>query len=357
MSAEPAVDVVIAVHDPSREVDRAVRSVLQATAPVRVTVVCHGIEADALTLDPQTRSDERLRLVEFADGIRSPAGPFNHGISLATAEFVSIMGSDDFLEAGAIDGWLAEARSSQAGMVIAPVRMQDGAPMRAPLARPWRQRRLSPVKDRLFYRSAPLGLIRRALIEEYQLVLTEGLRSGEDLAVSTRLFSDATPISLPRSAPRYVVGMDAQSRVTTEAMSISDALAAIDDLLTRQWVQVLSRPIRCALGVKLLRTHLLAAALARPSAAHWDAEALAILRECAAEIVRFAPEALVPLSRADRRLLAVIQAPTADALTLVAAISAHGHSARIDTVLPNGAMHALDRESVLVRYLLYALKR
>ncbi|KQV06027.1 glycosyltransferase [Leifsonia sp. Root112D2] len=357
MIAEPAVDVVIAVHDPSRAVDRAVRSVFDAVASVRVTVVCHGIEAHSLTLDPRTRSDERLRLVEFADGIRSPAGPFNHGLSLASAQFVSIMGSDDFLEPGAIGGWLAEARSSRADMVMAPVRMQNGEPMRAPLVRPWRQRGLNAVKDRLFYRSAPLGLIRRALVEERQLVLTEGLRSGEDLAVSARLYSDAIRISLPRSAPRYVVGMDAQSRVTTAVMSVSEALAAIDDLLAREWVQELSRSMRRALGIKLLRTHLLNTALARPTAGQWDAESLSLLRRCATEVVRFAPAALIPLCRADRRLLGVILAPVSDAQALVEAISARSRSARIDTVLPNSVLHAFDRESVLVRYLLYALKR
>ena len=41
---QPVVDVVIAVHTAQRPVARAVASVLDCRAPVRVTVVAHHVE-------------------------------------------------------------------------------------------------------------------------------------------------------------------------------------------------------------------------------------------------------------------------------------------------------------------------
>lgn len=73
---EPFVDVVIACHDQTRPLDRAVRSVLQDETTrhlVRVTVVAHGLPADALR-DRVAGIDGAVRIVEYADGIRSAAG-------------------------------------------------------------------------------------------------------------------------------------------------------------------------------------------------------------------------------------------------------------------------------------------
>src|SRR5699024_6411935 len=107
---EPEVDVVVAVHTPERRVERAVLSVVLTEAPVRVTVVCHGtpLEPIAERLGVLAE-DPRVRLLPFTDGVPSPAGPFNAGLDAATAPWVSVLGSDDVLEVGAIDSWLALA--------------------------------------------------------------------------------------------------------------------------------------------------------------------------------------------------------------------------------------------------------
>src|SRR5690625_4325082 len=92
----PRVDVIIAVHTPQRPILRAVSSVLDHTsADVRVTVVVHNTELAPIAVHlTRYAADHRLRLAHFVDGVPSPAGPMNHGLSLATAEFTALLGSD-----------------------------------------------------------------------------------------------------------------------------------------------------------------------------------------------------------------------------------------------------------------------
>ncbi len=79
---------------------------LRNDVQLRVTVVAHDLDADAVrTRLGALADDPRVRLAEHRDGLRRPAGPFNHGLDLATAAFVSVMGSDDELEPHAIDSW------------------------------------------------------------------------------------------------------------------------------------------------------------------------------------------------------------------------------------------------------------
>ncbi|WCI08606.1 hypothetical protein PJ267_21030 [Arthrobacter sp. OVS8] len=118
------------------------------------------------------------RFLELRDGIPSPAGPFNYGLEQATAEFVCILGSDDSLEPGALRQWLELARTHSSAMVIAPQRHAGGAPVRTPPVRVRRQFKLDPVKDRLSYRTAPLGLLRRSEIQRLGLEFSADLRTG-----------------------------------------------------------------------------------------------------------------------------------------------------------------------------------
>src|SRR5690606_4241473 len=121
----PQVDVVVAVHTESRPVARAVSSVLANHAPVRATVVCHHVPAERIAaalgdLPERARTaGHEVRLVEHADGVPSPAGPFNKGLDLAEAPYVALLGSDDRLAPGALDSWLALAAATDADAVIA----------------------------------------------------------------------------------------------------------------------------------------------------------------------------------------------------------------------------------------------
>lgn len=355
MRPDPAVDVVIAVHDLRRRIDRAVDSVLASSDRVRVTVVAHGLSADSVrgaldTIDP------RVRVLEYDDGIRSPSGPFNHGLQAATAEFVMIMGSDDFLEGGAIDAWLSAARGSGADIQIAPLRHQGGALLVNPLTRPGHRTRLDPVKDRLFYRTAPLGLLRRDLIGDGS-PLTPGMPVGGDLAWSSELWTSGARICFDLRVPAYLIGNDAPSRVTMTPRAADVVFAPVDSLLKSGWAAVQPERIRAALAVKLLRVNVLGALRARPDEAQWPPR----IRAGAANTVRLVAgyggiRSLTNLPRCDRDLLDVAADHSAGPSDLVAAIVRHRRAGTVARLMTRNPLHLFGRESVLRRYARYRLE-
>jgi len=352
----PDVDLIVAVHSPDRPVERAVRSVLAGTeADVRVTVVCHGLATDVVAnrLD-SFAEDPRLRLVRHDDGMRSPAGPFNAGLGLATAAFTSVMGSDDTLEPGALDSWLALAGRRQADVVIARLRHASGAGVPTPPVRPWRRGLLDGVRDRLSYRSAPLGLVRRERFGD--LRFTERVAVGEDIPYVSRLWFSPARVVLDRG-PAYVIGDDAEDRVTLVPRPVADELAYVPHVVDAAWFAALTDEQRLALVVKLLRVQVFGAVANRPDPAWWTASERADLARLTAALVAAAPRVRRVLSRADLRLLGVVaetgsgrEDGTEGARTserLVAAAVDRRRFGRPSTLLPADPRAVLHREAPL----------
>lgn len=374
---EPVVDLVIAVHTTARPIARAVASALDTSAPVRVTVVCHHVdptEIDAVLAPVRARlprTPHTLRLLGLDDGTRSPSGPFNHGLDHASAPFVAIMGSDDALEPGAIDSWLALQRATSADAVIPRLRRgraHEGRLVRAssrrldrlglvrsdavptPPARPGR-RRVSGAADRLAYRSAPLGLVRRATLEGLALRMVPGLGVGEDIAFATRLWFEGRVV-LDRWGPAYLIGPDATDRVTYARKPVAAELACVDDLVGQAWFAAQPLPARRAIAVKLTRIHLFGAVHNRPDRALWTAPDLDALARTAAALSAAAPGFEAVLSRAERDLLDALArgdsqgadaAATADALlALSRRRRRHGAPA---TLVPRDPRRVLAREA------------
>lgn len=403
----PDVDVVVAVHDERRAFVRAVRSALADGDPgtpragrvtgaaraggssrveVRVSVVAHNLEADVVRARLEAEglggslADGRVRVLELADGVPSPSGPFTLGLEQAEARYVSIMGSDDHLEPGALAAWFAlgEARSSAA--VLAPMRLDSGRLVRSPVPRPFAGRfwaaPLDPVRDRLAPRSAPLGLLRREMVERLGLRLVPGLRTGEDIPFSARLWFSGERLDLDRRAPAYVIGTDAHERVSTSPRPVPEELAAVRILRAAPWVEALGARERRALAVTMLRVHVLGAVTRRVVRGTWvlrgrgenptvvpdEREAdvatgpqdavvgeVRWLGDLARDWVDLAPGALDPLPRADRLVLDALLSG-ADAQGVLAAGQARAAAGRVATILPARWRHVADREGTLRRF-------
>lgn len=300
---KPTVDVIIPVHAQERPIRRAVASVLLHTAvDVRVTVVAHGLDPqlveDALH---EFRDDARLRIVPFVDGVRSPAGPMNHGLELATGEFISLLGSDDEFASGAIDNWLDVQRRFGASVVIARVDMVGGATQPHPPVRPTRSGICDAARDRLAYRTAPLGLVSRKDFGE--LRFTENLETGEDIAYSLRLWFAGKPIVFERSFQRGYLGhSDATDRVTAVKRALHKQLAAIELIIDSGDVFEVSAAAREAIVVKLFRVQILGALATRKQLDSGETE---FLRQMCRGLLKQAPRALGVLSVAEARLLRV----------------------------------------------------
>jgi hypothetical protein len=315
-ATQPVVDVIIPVHDAGRPVDRAIRSVLDnrilSSGGLAVTVVCHNISAEAIaaTLSPEARAASTL--LELRDGLHSPAGPKEHGRGLTSAPYLSFLDSDDFLEPGALDAWVALAERDRLTAIIPPERHAAGGVIRTPPVRPGVHRRRDAVRDRLAYRSAPLGLLRRAGLDRVNVHFTPGLASGEDQQFTLRLWFSGEPIAYSRRVPAYVVGDDARERVTFARRPLVDETRATDLLLSGGWLSTLSLRERRAIAIKTVRVHLFGAAHARAMSGSWNLDDAAAMREQIAGLDASAPGFDRPFAIADRRLLDALRAGVAE---------------------------------------------
>lgn len=341
----PSADVIIAVHDPARPIARAVGSVLNGSGDaVRVTVVAHNTPArtilDALSAHAD---DSRLRVIAHADGIHSPAGPFNAGLDAAEAPFTSVMGSDDTVEPGAVNAWLARARATRADVVIARLRHADGRVVPTPPTRPGRRTGLDGVRDRLSYRSAPLGLVSTTRFGD--LRFTPGRVVGEDVPYVTRLWFSDAQITYARRDPAYVIHADVAERSSMTPRPVAEELSYLDDVLDADWFRALPQRARRAFCVKALRIHLFGAVWNRQDATVWTPAEREGLAERAHRLLSVAPTAADVLSRRDRDLLDRIADPSASAQTLIEAARRRRAFGSPGALIPRRLRDAWGREA------------
>ena len=345
---ERPVEVIIACHTPERPVGRAVASLLDGNCEhASVAVVCHNVAAEeiAQVLRPGDRS--RVRLLEHRDGHRSASGPFNAGIASSRARFVSILGSDDVLAPGAVASWLEVAGRTGAEFVIPRLALGEaGRGVPTPVARMHRAGLVDLVSDRLAYRSAPLGLMRRTMLERTGASLVEGATVGGDVAMVTQLMA-TVPTAYDRCGPPYVIGEDAGDRVTYVVRPIAEQLGFVPPWLEAAWFTALPSRARAAVGTKILRIHVFGAVFYRPEEEIWTASEREDLARLTALVLEAAPGAEHPLSRADRRLADACLDPEVPARELIAAARARRRHGRPATLVPRDLAWVLHREAPL----------
>jgi hypothetical protein len=357
MSAS-SVEVIIACHDPSRPLARAVSSLFQDESVrdrVRAVIVAHETASGGLeALLTDVKGD--WRVVPFSDGVRSPAGPFNHGLRAVQAEYCAVMGSDDYLEPGAMEAWLEQADETGADAVIAPIRIQGESRMPNPLVRLFRKRRLDASRDRLFYRTAPLGIVRAQTMRDLGLTMTEGVRVGEDFEFGIRLWSLADRVDFARGAPCYVIGTDAKERTTYAPLSLDERFEPITRLLDDGLPQELTAPHRRALAIKLVRISVLGAAHTLSAQDAWRDDEVIELAAVLRRILALAPRVLSPFNLQNRRVLdALLHEPTIGKVT--DAVQRSATATRWERWATRNPLYMFHRESMLRRYALYWFAR
>ncbi|MBO2988385.1 glycosyltransferase [Leucobacter tardus] len=339
------VEIIIACHAPERRVDRAVESVVLGNGDVATaTVVCHNVAKNVIAERIPEGVRDRVKFIELQDDLPSPTGPFMHGIEQATAPWVGIMGSDDFYEAGAIAAMLELADEREA--VMPRLGHDSGGAVRTPPVRFVPRADRDAVRDRLYYRSAPLGILRREFLAANDLGLDAGFKVGGDLRLSTLLWSLGS-VAVQRRGPRYVIGSDAADRVTMSLPPVAEEMRHIASVWGQACQSRLTIQQREALGTKYLRIHVFGAAYYRAVRNAWlpgDREALA---EAVSRVLEAAPLAAAPLSRADHALLdAILDLSVPDA-ALSAFALARRRFGRPSTMIPGSLKHLLHREAPL----------
>ncbi|MFK4729861.1 glycosyltransferase family A protein [Agromyces mediolanus] len=337
------VDLVIAAHDPRRQLGRAVSSALSSARVARVIVVCHNTPASGIAERLGALADDRrVHLEHLDDGIPSPAGPFNRGLEGVRADYFAIMGSDDELAPGAVDRWIEIGERTGAEVVLPVLRYAGGRRVPTPPTRPGRAARLDPVRDRLAYRTAPLGIMSTGRFGS--LRFTAGLATGEDLRFSTELWFSGAKIARVRRGAEYLIHDDAE-RVTFAKRTVADDLAAVALLLRDRWALGLGERQRQSLAVKLWRLPVFGAVHTRAGA--WSVADRRALRDICAMLDAFAPRARGVLSRADEALVRAILDLAATDAELDARSRARRRFVSPRALLPNRLSAIAAREAPL----------
>ncbi|GAB3631137.1 hypothetical protein GCM10027421_04900 [Microbacterium shaanxiense] len=302
-------DVIIPVHTATRPIARAAASALDHNdRRVRVNVVAHNIDAQLIRRElGEYAGHPSLRLLHLMDGIGSPAGPLNHGISVATANYYAVLGSDDEFEPGAVDSWLAMAERTDADAVLARVNRSIQGVEPLPPTRRGRETKLSGARDRLTYRCVPQGLISRERFGH--LRFTPGLASGEDQEFTAQLWFTAHALAYDRHGPAYVLHEEGDDRVTATARPVDEDFRFLEVVGATTWYPRLRKSQKRAWGVKNLRMHLMDAVAARLD--DLDSHAVDLVR-VADTIERLSPGATALLARCDRDVLHELRTPRPD---------------------------------------------
>ncbi|MCK2036323.1 glycosyltransferase family 2 protein [Microbacterium sp. SSW1-49] len=300
----PAVDVIVGVHNGDRPIERAVRSVLASTVHVRVSVVAHNVGTDVIARRlGELVDDPRVRILSLQDGVRSPANAFNRGLDAATGTYVAIVGSDDSLEAGALDAWVALAERHAADAVIAPIIRDGDHAVPTPRIRDRRRVRvLDADRDRVFERTAALGIQRRKTTDS--LRYATGLPRGVDQEFGLRLWTTKRIVFDP-ATPVYREHADQNDRVTHAFGPLIEDFAFLDGIESA--VAGLALPLRRAVVAKLVRVHLVPAVSNRARAKSLDTADLDAADDILRRLSALAPGMQRLLPRALRGDLAAIR--------------------------------------------------
>ncbi|WP_160318922.1 glycosyltransferase family A protein [Arthrobacter sp. ERGS1:01] len=347
-SEGPLIDVVIAVHTTARPLARAIESCGLDGRPgvVRVTVVCHNVGSADIQESLGMAPSPGLRFIEHFDGLNSPAGPKNAGLAAVEAPFTAVLDSDDYFEPGALSHWLDVLETSGADVVVAPVRHQAGDLIRTPRARIGRVHGLDPVKDRLAYATAPRGLWRTETAAGVGFHYTEGLRTGEDLEAGLRLYFSGTRLEFPAHGPAYVLGDDAEDRVTADFLPCARELEPVS-LVCEGWAARQTASVQRAVAIKLARTNLIGALSRRGPEWDWSAPDLAALRQTAGQLRELSPGYASVLTIAEGKLVEALGSDAVTGEKLASVIAHYKRSSLVARILSPSLRGNLDPESNL----------
>lgn len=306
-------EIVIPVHDETRPIRRAVESVL-ADPQCGVIVIAHNIDPQILDI-PES---DRLRVIPLEGAKGMPGATFDAGIAAAEAEWVGIMGSDDWYEPGALAHMRQRLTEDGADGVIAPLRHQLST-VNAIKPLTCRTSKLEAVRDRMFYRTAPLGIYRTEVMRDAELEFGAVFPAGSDMRVSAIMWTSGLNFSYYWNDPAYVVGKDARTRVTFTPRPLQITGAPLLNLLEEPTVVAFTDAQKHALAVKIARVHVIDFARLRPAPQDWQPGDFEWLNAYVRKLRTFDPSFDRALARRDASVVRAIEDCDAEGMRRVSA--------------------------------------
>lgn len=220
----PTVSVIVPVYNVENFLPRCFESIANQTlADMEIILVDDGSPDKAGQLcDDYAAKDSRVRVIHQSNQGVSAAR--NHGLSVASGEFVSFVDADDWLNPAAYENMVGKANTENSELVITRVIYHDvttGSRMKGPDRRSWK----SVPKD--LYRRAFTAaeypdvlkldvevwrrITRRSFLQATEFSFDEKIAYGEDICSHIGQCVRASSISLlPTYNYFYCIGHESQ---------------------------------------------------------------------------------------------------------------------------------------------------
>lgn len=126
---DPQVTVVIAAWNAQDSILRAIDTALAQDVPVEVVVVDDASDDDTF-MRAKARADKEPRLTVLGQSVnQGPSAARNRAISVSSAPWITVLDSDDWMEAGRLNTLLALASKHKADFVADDLwKLEEGAP-------------------------------------------------------------------------------------------------------------------------------------------------------------------------------------------------------------------------------------
>ncbi|MFD7667581.1 glycosyltransferase family 2 protein [Streptomyces sp. NPDC059788] len=257
---EPAVSVVVPVHNTRRYLDRCLGSAFaQSLGPDAVEIIAVDDGSDDGSggwLDEQARTHPNLTVVH-----QPPSGgagrPRNVGMDRARGRYLFFLDSDDHLGTEALERLTALADTHGSDVVYG--RIVGAGGRAAPVDLHTTSARVTPFDSPVYWTLAAYKLFRRAYVQKRELRFVEGRLLAEDLPFGIGALLGAETVSVLGDYDCYYLhGRDDDSNASRQDLDWAEHLGYIATVLARVADLVPPGPDRDTLMVRHFHGEILA---------------------------------------------------------------------------------------------------
>lgn len=309
---------MIPVHSLTRPLARAVDSALAAAAPLGrerfvIIVVAHHLSVEQVGGMLSDAQRAQVEIIDCPDEGSTAGVPRTTALERTTATYISFIDSDDTLDPGSVARWVEMAERYGSDLII-PALFHHAVDRTdvTPLTRPGRSKKLDPVADRLVYRGSVFGLNRVSAVRRIDARFDCVTATAEDLAFAVKLYAFAGRIDYAAGFPAYVVHDDPMDRVSRKPVSVRRQMEPAVNLCRKDWFTATDPAFRMAYALKFTRVNLFAVVENHLAAGTWSQEEARAATESLEVLFGSVPQGREQFSRADERVIKLLEAPSAD---------------------------------------------
>ena len=231
-----SVSLIIPVFNASVTIEQTLGSIeqeVQANPNIewQIIAIDDGSSDNSLKILQYWETKLPLRIVELAHS-GSPAGPRNHGIDIATGDYVFFLDADDVLLSGGLSSAVSCAIENDSDVVLVKLKSLDGRGVPRGMFT-GNQPKVTLANSRIYWALNPMKLIKRSLLIDNQIRFATDLRVGEDQPFSAKCYLNADTVSVLSSPPAVGVRYTKSGSNMTLQVKPAAAYFALLDQMTR----------------------------------------------------------------------------------------------------------------------------